>query len=303
MAQTTQGRQGLQPRAPHRERTFPASDKAKYMLMLNSYMDETGHSKDERQRFNGIAGLFAPSENWEVFEAKWKATLDEFKVPFFHMKDFEARDFGGSKSPYKGWNEAKRRRLFGKLMRHIAGVQPIITGSIIPMEYYRELTESQRAIHGDPYFLSFQNVIAYCTSFLEVTQAPPGAKVALIFSDQVEFRHRALKLYENIYEVGKFIKRSAKPPSFEDMREVVPLQAADIVAYEMYKEADRRMYRPNDKVRFGYQELAKMNLRHGYQVMCRFYSKAELTEYYRNAERTARMYAYWKNKRKLKDAS
>jgi hypothetical protein len=248
---------------------FSASDKAKYMLMLNAYMDETGHSKDELQRFNGMAGLFAPASSWEAFERKWKAMLAEFKLPFFHMKDFEARDFGGSKSPYKGWNEDKRRRLFGRLLRHMAGVQPMIIGSIIPMEYYRGLTEEQRSIHDDPYFLSFQNVIAYCTSFLEIVRAPQDTKVALIFSDQVEFKYRALKLYDDIYKFGLFIKRSAKPPSFEDMRDCVPLQAADIVAYEMYKEADRRMYRPKDKVRYGYEELLKMNKRHGYNMMCR----------------------------------
>ena len=273
------------------------------MLMLHAYMDETGHSKDELQLFNGMAGLFAPAENWEVFESKWKATLEEFKLPFFHMKDFEARDFGSPNSPYKGWNEAKRRRLFGKLMRHIASVQPVIVGSIIPMEYYRGLTEVQRAIHSDPYFLSFQNVIAYCTSFLEIIKAPRDTKVALIFSDQVEFRHRALKLYEEIYKFGRFIKRSAKPPSFDDMRKLVPLQAADIVAYEMYKEADRRKYRPSHKPRFGYEQLTKMNERHGFQMMCRFYSKAELTEYFRAAERTAKIADYWKRRKKLKDAS
>jgi hypothetical protein len=61
------------------------------MGTLTAYMDETGHSKDERQRFNGMAGLLAPTREWERLEIKWKKTLKEFKLPYFHMKDFAKR--------------------------------------------------------------------------------------------------------------------------------------------------------------------------------------------------------------------
>lgn len=49
-------------------------------------MDETGHSKDERQKFVGVAGLMAPAESWAVFERKWKQALNDFKIPYFHMR-------------------------------------------------------------------------------------------------------------------------------------------------------------------------------------------------------------------------
>lgn len=49
--------------------------------MLISYLDETGHSKDERQKFVGVAGLIAPHERWRIFERKWKKTLNKFKIP------------------------------------------------------------------------------------------------------------------------------------------------------------------------------------------------------------------------------
>jgi hypothetical protein len=38
------------------------------MLMLNAYLDETGHSRDEAQKFVGMAGLVAPVMNWEFFD-------------------------------------------------------------------------------------------------------------------------------------------------------------------------------------------------------------------------------------------
>ena len=41
------------------------------------------------------------------------------------------------------------------------------------------------------------------------------------------------------------------------MRDVVQLQAADLIAYEMQKEYERRLYRSDSKPRYGYLELLK----------------------------------------------
>ncbi len=105
------------------------------MLMLTAFMDETGHSKDERQRFNGMAGLLATGDDWEQFERQWKVILDEYKIPFFHMKDFANR-----KQFFKGWDEAKRRELLDKLLKTVRAANALPIGSILPMEDFRQLT-------------------------------------------------------------------------------------------------------------------------------------------------------------------
>ena len=76
--------------------------------MLYGYMDETGHSSDESQNFNGMAGLLAQDAEWTRLEKKWKVTLKQFQIPFFHMKDFA--HFRGH---FEGWKEDKRQRLLG----------------------------------------------------------------------------------------------------------------------------------------------------------------------------------------------
>jgi len=273
------------------------------MLMLTGFMDETGHSQDEAQRFNGIAGLLAPSDHWVKFEDKWNRTLDEFKIPYFHMKDFEARDVGGSKSFYKGWSELKRRKLFGKLLRNMEVIHPLPIGVSIPMEEFRKFTEKERGHFGDPYFLCFLVILSYSTTFLDATGAAPSEKVALVFSDQVEFKYRALKLYDEALKIGSSIKRSANPPDFRAMRDLVPLQAADIVAYEIYKEHDRVLYRPHHKPRFGYERLAKMSARLGFNPMFDFFTKTKLIEYVELAGRTALHSESLEETKKRKDVS
>ena len=221
------------------------------------YMDETGHSKDQKQRFNGMAGLIAPSVNWAHLERKWKATLTEFKIPYFHMKEWTH-----STGHFIGWSKAKREKLYAKLLRKMESVYPFPLGTILSMEDFRRLNNTQQAWFDDPYYLGFGAVLAYIDFFLDKTGASLDAKALIVFSDQVEFRHRALEYYETSYTPE--LSSRINPPAFADMRKVVALQAADIVAYEFYKECERLRYRPNDNQRYGYGRLVKMTNRLGF---------------------------------------
>jgi hypothetical protein len=243
------------------------------MVMLTAYMDETGHSKDERQRFNGMAGLLAPTWAWEELEPKWKQTLKDFKIPFFHMKDFANRQ-----REFEGWHELKRQKLYGKLLKHIEMASPFPLGSILAMSDFKSLRPEQQAGFGDPYHVGFLSILSHLTAVgRDLLKDFPEERIAAIFSDHVEFRHTALQGFEILLsrhtEVGHFIDS----PVFRDMRQLVPLQAADIVAYELYKEFERQLFRPTVKPRYGYEMICKMSRRIGLDgPMFAFHNRASL---------------------------
>lgn len=256
------------------------------MQTFSAYMDETGHSKDVRQKFVGIAGLIAAVPSWETFERKWKATLEEFKLPYFPMKEF-----AHSEQTFRDWKgkETKRRKLFGKLMMHMETAPSLPFGAIVPMQDFRSFTNEQQGYLRDPYYLCFQSLVAACSSILEGRKVPDGEKIALIFSDQGEFRRRARQIYKNVEDANYYVRRSL-PPVFRDMREVVPLQAADVIAYEMHKEFERRLCRPGAEPRHGYQRIVKMSSRAGHnQPLFRFFTKAELAMHIERYERSGRL--------------
>jgi hypothetical protein len=52
------------------------------------------------------------------------------------------------------------------------------------------------------------------------------------------------------------------PTVYADMRKFVPLQAADLVAYELQKEYGRRLSQPEKEPRYGYKALVRMSNAH-----------------------------------------
>lgn len=216
--------------------------------MLNAYLDETGHSRDEAQKFVGMAGLVAPVMNWEFFDPAWRAALKSFSIQHFHM-----REFAFSKGPFKGWQENQRQELFGTLLRVIneSGAMPI--GSILRLDVFRSLLEECRTYVPDPYYICMVSCLSLIEGFAVHTDADT---VAIVLSEQVEFKRNALRLFDQIRRDFQIPQR-ALPPAFRDMRDVVQLQAADLVAYEMQKEYERRLYRLDSKPRYGYLELLK----------------------------------------------
>lgn len=222
------------------------------MALLTGYYDETGDTKDPSQKFIGMAGFAAPAEKWEILEGKWKMILKEFKVPYFHMKEFTI-----SEGVFRGWkdDEPKRRKIFGGLIKTIREIKPLPIGCVFSSEDFRSLPKRDQDMIKDPYFLSFISCVGLPCMFLQ--NAPPDVKFATVFGEHGIFAKTAKEFYERIqemYEVGARLY----PPNFRDMRECVPLQAADIIAYELYKEADRQRYRPKSPSRHGILEIVKM---------------------------------------------
>lgn len=233
---------------------FPVADRDKYMLILSAYFDETGSEADPNSKVAGMGGLLAPAYRWEVFEEKWKKALAVEGVDYFHMKEF-----AHSVGQFQTWKgDADRRRNFYDLLWSlIVDVQPLILGCFYPLQEYRSmLSLDHRKSIDDIYFLAYQSCLG---GVMEYTwnQWDSTGEVATIFDDKKGFKGRAMEMYEFLMTNGfQTFQHKLPSPVFRDMRKIVPLQAADIIAYECAKELERRLYKPQFNVRpgFGYLE-------------------------------------------------
>lgn len=267
--------------------------------MLTAYMDETGHSQDQHSKFNGMAGLITKEESWLVYEREWAKLLKYFKIPYVHMTEQEL---------YKGWSDAKKKDLSRCAWEIIVGIEALPIGSIIPMDDYRPIETQLKPRILDPYYLAMQDCMKFALVF--VTKGPFESgidkRVAIVFSDQAEFKYEGMQMFEAAIKYSKdWEKDLIDPPAFRDMKVLTPLQAADIVAYEIYKEFDRIYYQRNRKPRYGYEQLEKIfeNFKNpwlGRIDLIMHHNSCTLNDMLANYQSADRTEEYWRKRRARK---
>lgn len=196
------------------------------MLMLRAYFDDSGHSQDPNDTVVCIGGCVSPVSAWEQLQPEWKRVLEDFKVPYLHMKEF-AHSEGVFAEGWKG-DEPKRTAFLGALMdtmdRHVMSV---VSTTVLISDFNR-LTAVQRQQMVDPHFMCLQDVFLASTITLH---DKPNEQVDIVFSNQSRHVGLTERFLESAREemslggrLGAFTW--ASPQS------ILPLQAADLVAYE-----------------------------------------------------------------------
>jgi len=119
------------------------------------------------------------------------------------------------------------------------------------------------------------------------------------WSDQVEFSHDAVAMFEAIRNmIPPQLRDKVDPPDFRDMRRWGSLQAAEMVAYETYKEYERVYRKLSRKERYGYGRMRDICESQGvHPIPIRYHSAESLSEIIRQADYTTRIEEYWRKKR------
>ncbi len=212
------------------------------MLMLRLYLDDAGKSGDPNNEICCIAGCLSPLTAWDELEAEWKDILEKYEVPYLHMKEL-----AHFKGPFSKWenDEKSRKEFLSSLMDVMHKYVLAIVGATIPIEAYNSLSEEQRNSVPDPYFMCFQQTLHLASSRafaastetkaahgLQTPNPNQAEKFEVIFSEQDDFKGRANQLFKHMKE-----KSSLGPLlgafTWASYKEVIPLQAADLVAYEV----------------------------------------------------------------------
>ena len=220
------------------------------MLTLQAYFDETGHGEDANTHFLGVAGCVMADPIWRRVEDRWAAALASEGLNYFHM-----REYAFSAGQFKEWrgDEARRRRIYGRLWEIILEAQLIPLGGFVRLENYKqELTGQEHHVFRDAYFLCYLQCLGFLAQYAGFGQV---SHVETFFDEKKGFKGEALKIYGVLKDRfgGKI-----SPPSFRDMRALAPLQVADIIAYESKKEFERRSQAPERVPRWGFTQLEKL---------------------------------------------
>jgi len=219
------------------------------LLMIWGYYDESGEYADGKLVNMTIGSCMAPFENWIAFEREWREALAKEGISAFHMTDFEAWvppfDF---KFTDGGRDKEKHNRILNALLdimlRHVDGFHGF--GAVAMFDPAVPALSHERLME-DCVCGAIKHAVLDAADYY-------GQPINLVFGKQRHFSEIMMRKYVDLYDYGD-AKGCIKSFTMMDPESVCPLQAADILAYEMSKsQRDRRERYPYRRIMNGAME-------------------------------------------------
>jgi hypothetical protein len=244
---------------------WPEPERSRRLLvMLQGYADDSG--SDGTRLPYVLAGYVLESERWAKFSDEWQDEL--FKAPsidYFKMSEANERD-GQFSRMSREIVDGKIRQLASVILRH----QPRGIFSYMNWQDYRELflpiflPETKLTFLRNPYHVLFGAIFDALESYQKSLGTFPET-VDFDFDEQGSLGQFPLFLWDAIKMQGprKRRKMLGRTPTMLDDKKVMPLQAADMLAWTLRHALD-----PEDEAKryLWLFELLKPTYKSGFQV-------------------------------------
>lgn len=224
-----------------------------------------------------VAGYLATPRQWIQFDKEWSKGLNEVGLAYFHMAEFVAR-----KGIFAKLTDKERADLIPRLIGIISA--NVIYGlgmAVLRADYDRLMAEEPQAgkVLGSPYAFCAFRCFESATDW--AIDANYNESIRYVFEDSDEFKHQVMDTHtfickhDALREKYRFLGGSL---TFEDGKKSKPLQAADILAWEMNRELNRRAYPNEDYPYTRNSMMALFEIGGDYKS----YTEEELREYLRD---------------------
>ena len=245
------------------------------IAVLTAYFDESYNHHTETDRHSPLVYTvgcwLSTAEHWKTFGKKWSAALRSAQIDSFHMKEYETR-----RREYQHWTELKRIGVLKRLHRIIK--EHVLYGcasAVGRIAYDEIITPDVRDVFGKTYYGftalgCIELINEWCNK-----NAYDGP-IHYVFAD----------LAKQGSDLDRIFRRALNNPTIKKqlrmngmwtkglMKEIVQLQAADIIAYEINKRA---VNNESMEEKFLRKSLGNLYLDHE-NFDAKFYERAELSE-------------------------
>lgn len=192
-----------------------------------------------------VAGFVAPDEAWDEFGPKWNARLAEDGLDHFHMVEY-AQSLG----PWKSWkgDEPRRRRLLADLVGIVASHASRKFGSVIARLRLKRIDQSLLDhFNLEDYSLAGRTIAADIRRW--AARDRMGKPITMFFEHGDKGRGKLMKAFES---------DGLPEPVFRRKKEYAPLQAADLLAYEIFNAAEKAERNQLRSVRWALGQFDKL---------------------------------------------
>jgi hypothetical protein len=218
-------------------------------MALQAFVDDSGN--EPQSHIFVLAGFVADSSQWAAFSTDWQVALDEApKLAYFKMN--EAEQFGGQFDPANGWNAAKRDdrviTLARIIRKHIPEKFYVAVSHASFKKYLHGIPTRNRQTMRDPYFLLFYQMILTVAAYHAAI--PRIEPCDFIFDEHGKIGRRALAWWDSFKTSAKsaaktdFTPYLGSPPIFQDDKQFLPIQAADLYAWHLRRRLGHTLIIP-----------------------------------------------------------
>jgi hypothetical protein len=203
------------------------------LAMFEVYFDDSG--TDGNSEIAVAACYISTKKGWDEFVKEWNYVLAEEQCgEAFHMVEFVAKPEYGYK-PYCDWDNTKKDRVYGRLAKIINENKWTGITSAVPKKTYDAIVpERIRNYHG---YEHYTFAVRMCLMRIADWREKCGITLPMqyVFSWEMGRKKKEIEsIWENIHESWES-KFGIEPEgvSFQRMEKFKPLQAADILAWQM----------------------------------------------------------------------
>jgi hypothetical protein len=209
--------------------------------MLKCYADDSGSHRGEDSSLFVLAGYLLEEEQWERFAEEWDTQLKrDFPVEFFHMTDAEWGD-----GEFEGMASEFRKRKIKDLALVIADFRPIPVAVSLDKRDYDLIVKGIAPEERDnPYALLLFQLMRGVAEFQKRRKLVHGREfelVEFVFDNQGSDELKSSEWYTGLVDAvpEPFKTIMANKPVFRSDRDLLPLQAADMLAWHVRRDVER----------------------------------------------------------------
>lgn len=209
---------------------LPSAQREKWLLcMLTCFVDDSGSEPDSRPVFV-LAGHISPVERWKQFTDDWDAALKSGPKQLQYFKMSEANSL---KFQFLGWDEEARDAKLKELAKIIKDHVMFSIRAVLWRADLEYVQKQYAAYRIQPYELLFHHLMPRVVA--RVMGLGIEEKIDFVFDDQGDAGDQATASYRQAEEFipQEMLEYVAGPPNHRCDRTFLPLQAADMLAWQV----------------------------------------------------------------------
>jgi hypothetical protein len=204
--------------------------------LILGYFDESGTHAEAAVTM--IAGYVATAEVWAVISEAWAselAPLSDYGINWFHTGDCLHGARGWRRVP-----RAKRDHLVERLSNILAASEVSAVWAGVNADQWDQHTSPAFKVRfPKPYDLCFHEVVRQLWWWSR--HNADGTPIRIVFAEQKEYQNRSIAIHE-AWRRHPDVDRFIGSLTFSSPRKLIPLQTADLLAFEANKEWEGRQY-------------------------------------------------------------